>query len=220
VRNADHVKVTRSIEIVLADDHAIVLEGLRLVLDAQPGMRVVAEAHSQADIVPAVVQHRPEVLLLDLNFPDGVSVATLQAVLVVAPATRVLMLTMESDPGFARATMRAGAVGFVLKDSRSRELVRAVRDVAAGRTYVDPEIGARLALEVPDDDSSDDDLSDRERDVLRLIALGHTNREVAERLHLSTRTVDAHRANLQLKLRRSTRAELVRYALDQKLLDL
>jgi two-component system response regulator NreC len=126
---------------------------------------------------------------------------------------------MQNDPAFAREALRAGALGYVLKESANAELVEAVRAATEGRTYLQPQLGARLAAEPPKPDTSDDDLSERETEVLQLIALGHTNTEIAEQLYLSVRTVESHRAHIQQKLRLSTRAELVRYALEHALLD-
>jgi two-component system response regulator NreC len=134
------------------------------------------------------------------------------------PDTQVVVLTMQNDPAFAREAMRAGALGYVLKEAADAELVEAVRLAAEGRTYLHPQLGARLAAE-PADEGPADDLSKRELEVLRLIALGHTNSEIAEHLFLSVRTVETHRAHIQQKLGLSTRAELVQYALEHKLLD-
>jgi two-component system response regulator NreC len=126
---------------------------------------------------------------------------------------------MQNDPAFAREALRAGALGYVLKESANAELVEAVHAATEGRTYLQPQLGARLAAEPAAPAKSDDDLSERETEVLKLIALGHTNTEVAEQLYLSVRTVESHRAHIQQKLRLSTRAELVRFALEHGLLD-
>jgi two-component system response regulator NreC len=131
-------------------------------------------------------------------------------------ATRVVVLTMQEDPAFARRALRAGALGYVLKEAADEELVHAVRLAGEGQTYLHPRLGAAMAA-APE--GPPDDLTERELDVLRLIALGHTNSEIAESLHLSVRTVETHRAHIQQKLRLSTRAELVRYALERGLVD-
>ena len=132
----------------------------------------------------------------------------------VSPTTRVVVLTMQEDPEFARRALRAGAAGYVLKEAADDELVDAVRRVAEGGTYLNPRLGAILAAAPPEPTGPPDDLTEREVEVLRLIALGHTNAEIAADLFLSVRTVESHRAHIQQKLGRSTRAELVRYALD------
>lgn len=136
----------------------------------------------------------------------------------VAGTAAVVVLTMQNDPAFAREALQAGASGYVLKEAADSELVGAVRAAADGRTYLNPELGARLAVAPPEPAGPPDDLSERELGVLRLIALGHTNAEIAKQLYLSVRTVESHRAHIQQKTRRSTRAELVRYALDQELI--
>ena len=136
-----------------------------------------------------------------------------------SPGTSVVVLTMQEDPSFARTALQAGARGYVLKDSANTELVAAVRRAAAGETYLAPRLGAALAATPAAPSGPPDDLTPRELEVLRLIALGHTNAEVGTQLYLSIRTVESHRAHIQQKLRRSTRAELVRYALDHDLLD-
>lgn len=134
-----------------------------------------------------------------------------------SPGTKTVILTMQEDPEYARRALRAGALGYVLKEAADAELVEAVRRAAVGGTYLNPALGARLATMPEQQAGRPDELSERE--VLRLIALGHTNAEIGEQLFLSVRTVETHRAHIQQKLGRSTRAELVRYALDQGLLD-
>jgi two-component system response regulator NreC len=202
--------------IVLADDHPVVRSGLRLLLDREEGLRVVAEAASGDAALRLSRAHRATVLLLDLNMPgrlDGFE--TIAAVRAQAPATSVVVLTMQEDPGFARRALAAGATGYVLKEAADADLVEAVRTVIAGGRYVTPRLGAALGA----GPASPDDLTGRELEILRLIALGHTNVEISEQLYLSVRTVESHRAHIQQKLRRSTRAELVRYALDRGLLE-
>jgi two-component system response regulator NreC len=207
------------IKIVLADDHAVVRSGLRMLLESEPDFHVVAEAGDVPSAVRYVRAHRPGVLILDLNMPGEPSLPAIQTVQEVSPDTRVVVLTMQSDPAFAREALRGGAVGYVLKEAADAELVEAVRLAAQGRTYLHPELGAKLAAEPPAPEGPPDDLTDREVEVLRLIALGHTNNEIAGQLYLSVRTVESHRAHIQQKLRLSTRAELVRYALDKGLIE-
>jgi two-component system response regulator NreC len=208
------------ISIVLADDHAVVRSGLRMVLERAAGFEVVSEAGDAEAAVRTVLGHKPGVLVLDLNMPgDLTSLDAIPRVHEVSPTTRVVVLTMQEDPEFARRALRAGASGYVLKESADEELVEAVRRAAAGETYLSPRLGATLASAAPEATGPPDDLTPRELEVLRLIALGHTNAEIGGQLFLSVRTVETHRARIQHKLGRSTRAELVRYALDHALLD-
>ena len=207
------------VTVVLADDHGVVRKGLRLLLDAEPDLRVVAEAGNADDAVRLAVAHRARVLVLDLNMPGRPSLEAIPEVRERSPGTAVVVLTMQDDPSFARRALQAGASGFVLKEAADDELLEAVRRGAAGDTYLNPRLGARLASEPPAPAGPPDDLTQREVDVLRLIALGHTNTEISKRLFLSTRTVETHRAHIQQKLRRTTRSELVRYALEHGLLD-
>ena len=208
------------ITIVLADDHAVVRAGLRLLLDQAGGLRVVSEAGDAGSALRTVLGHKPAVLVLDLNMPGELtSLDAIPKVGDASPGTRVVVLTMQEDPAFARRALQAGAAGYVLKEAADSELVEAVRRAAAGDTYLNPRLGAALAAAPAAPSGPPDDLSPREVEVLRLIALGHTNAEIAEQLFLSVRTVETHRAHIQQKLRRSTRADLVRYALDRGLLD-
>jgi two-component system response regulator NreC len=182
------------ITIVLADDHAVVRSGLRMVLERAGGFEVVSEAGDAESALRTVLGHKPTVLVLDLNMPGELSsLDAIPRVQEVSPGTHVVILTMQEDPEFARRALRAGAAGYVLKEAADDELVDAVRRVAEG-----PPV----------------DLTERVVEVLRLIALGHTNAEIAQELYLSVRTVESHRAHIQQKLGRSNRAELVRYALD------
>lgn len=204
------------IRIVLADDHAVVRTGLRLLLDGEEGLEVVAEA-GEIDTAKRMVRaHRPDVLVLDLNMPGPESVPAIPE---LAQQTAVVVLTMQSDPAFARKALQNGAKGYVLKEAADAELVQAVRAAAEGRTYLNPELGARLAAAPPEPTGPPDDLTEREVQILRLIALGYTNAEIGKQLYLSVRTVESHRAHIQQKIRRSSRAELVRYALDHGFVD-
>ena len=158
--------------------------------------------------------HRPAVLVLDLNMPGGPSLPHIPALLESSPETRIVILTMQEDPAFAREALRAGAAAYVLKEAANAELAQAIRQTLEGGTYLQPELGAKLAAEPPAPEGPPGDLTEREAEVLRLIALGHTNTEIGAMLYLSVRTVESHRAHIQQKLNLSTRAELVRYALD------
>jgi two-component system response regulator NreC len=211
-----------SITIVLADDHGVVRSGLRLLLDAEADLRVVAEAGTVDDAVRMTKAHRPTVLVLDLNMPGGPGSSSLDVLPQLAEeaaATRVVILTMQEDPRFARHALGAGAAAYVLKEAADAELVEAVRRAAAGEVYLHPRLGAQLAAAPPEPTGPPDDLTEREVEILRLIALGHTNAEIGGELYLSVRTVESHRAHIQQKLRRTSRAELVRYALEKGLLE-
>jgi two-component system, NarL family, response regulator NreC len=207
------------VTIVVADDHAVVRAGLRALLERAGEFAVLSEVGDAEAAVRSVLGHKPDVLVLDLNMPGELSsLEAIPKVAAASPNTRVVVLTMHDDPQTARRALRAGAAGYVLKDAGDDELVAAIRQVASGGTYLNPSIGAALATAPPPPVGPPDHLTERELEVLRLIALGHTNAEVGEQLYLSMRTVEAHRSHIQQKLNRFSRAELVRYTLDHGLL--
>lgn len=208
----------RPITIVLADDHRVVRAGLKLLLEAQDDFQVVAEAGDVELAVRRVAAYRPSVVVLDVNMPGGSSLPAIPRILDSAPETRIVVLTMQEDAELAREALRSGATGYVLKEAAEAELIQAVRLAAQGRTYLNPELGARLATAAVGRPRPPDGLSARELEVLRLIALGHTNAEIAEQLFLSVRTVESHRAHIQRKTQRSTRAQLVAYVSEHRLL--
>jgi two-component system response regulator NreC len=208
-----------TIRIVLADDHPVVRSGLASLLGNEEGIDVVAQVGDTDGALRAALGHKPDVLVLDLNMPGTrTSLEIIPLVRTRSPQTATVVLTMEEDPEFARRALRAGAMGYVLKDSAETELVEAIRRAADGQTYLNPSLGARLVSMPERRTGPPDDLSGREVEVLRLVALGNTNAEAAEQLFLSVRTVETHRAHVQQKLSLTTRAELVRYALDHGLL--
>jgi two-component system response regulator NreC len=210
---ADAPGANSTTSILIADDHAVMRSGLRMLLEAEPDFEVVAEAGDVPETIRRLKAYKPDVLLLDLHMPGGPSLQALPEMHEASPATRVVVLTMQNSTGFVREALRAGALGYVTKEAADAELVEAVRLAAQEQPYLHPKLGARLATE-PEEEGPPDDLSEREVEVLRLIALGHTNAEIAAQLFLSIRTVESHRAHIQQKLGRATRAELVRYALD------
>lgn len=203
------------IKIVIADDHAIVRRGLRQLLEGEESFEVVAEAEDVASARRYLLGHHPDVLVLDLNMPGESSLEAIPKLRSEFPQTQIVVLTMQNEPAYARSALSAGVLGYVLKESADAELVEAIRAAVAGERYLNPRLGAKVAAEPPP--GPPDGLSDRELEILRLIALGYTNSQVAEELFLSVRTVETHRAHIQQKLGLSDRAELVRYALDRKL---
>lgn len=203
------------IRVVIADDHAVVRRGLKQVIDSEADLEVVAEAANLTDARRYVLGHHPDVLVLDLNLPEGLSLDSIPDLRSEFPDTQIVVLTMQNEPAYARQALSAGALGYVLKEAAESELVEALRRAAAGDTYLNPRLGARVAAEPPP--GPPDGLSEREVEVLRMIALGHTNTEIGEQLYLSVRTVETHRAHIQQKLRLGSRSELVRYALDHGL---
>jgi two-component system response regulator NreC len=211
-------RTTRDLRIVLADDHKVIRAGLRLLLEAVDGWTVVAETGDADAALAAVEEHKPEILVLDLVMPGRPSIDAIAEVRRCSPDTRTVILTMEADPAIAQHALSAGASAYALKEAADSELVQAIRSVADGGSYLDPSLGAAIAAPLPEDRAVAK-LSAREREVLRLIALGHTNAEIAELLALSLRTVESHRAHIQAKSGRATRAELVDLALHAGLLD-
>jgi two-component system response regulator NreC len=201
------------ITILLADDHALVRAGIRLLLDAEPDMLVVAEAVDGEQAVSEAVRLHPDVALLDVTMPR---LSGLDAALRISRETdsAILMLSMQDDPGYVRRALDSGASGYVLKEVAHLQLVTAVRTVAGGGRHIDPDLEARLAADAASADRDREDLlSEREERVFSLLALGHTNREIAGALYISVRTAETHRAHIMQKLRVKSRAELVRYAL-------
>ena len=207
------------ISIVLADDHELVRDGIRMVLEAEPDFEVVAQAADAETAARYVLGHKPRILILDLNMPGTSSLELMPRIVESSPSTAVIVLTMQNEPSFARQALRAGAKGFVIKQSAATELVAAVRAVLAGDTYINPNLGARMAAEPDTPAGPPDDLTPREIEVLGLLALGYMNPEVADKLVLSVRTVETHRANIQRKTGLTTRAELIAYAIENGLVE-
>jgi len=207
--------------VLIVDDHAVVRSGLKLVLDADEEIEPVGEAGNARDAIFEARSLKPDVILLDVVMPDQSGLEIIPTLLHENPDTKILVLSMQDDPRYVREAFEAGASGYVLKEAADSEVVAAVREVAGGGRYVDPELGARLvAAESAERKRADEDpLSEREGEVLRLLALGHTNQEIAKQLYISVRTAETHRAHIMQKLRLSSRAELVRYALDRGLLE-
>jgi two-component system response regulator NreC len=213
--------VAAPVQVLIVDDHAVVRSGLRLLLDANEDIEVVGEAGSAQDAIFRARELKPAVVLMDVMMPDQSGIDVLPQLLHEQPETKVLILSMQDDPRYVREAFSAGASGYVLKEAADAEVVAAVREVARGGRYVNPELGARLVAAEADAQrrAEADPLSDREREVLRLLALGHTNQEIAKELFISVRTAETHRTHIMQKLGLQSRAELVRYAMAQGLLE-
>jgi len=211
-----------TIRVLVCDDHTLVRSGLRRLLQSEASLDVVGEAADAEQAVDGVAELQPDVLLLDVVMPGRSGIEALADLRAASPETRVLVLSMQDDPSYVRQAFAAGAHGYLLKEAADADLVQAIHDVAAGHKYVHPSLGARLAaLEAEAQNRAETDpLSEREHEVLRLLALGHTNQEIATLLFISVRTAESHRARIMQKLRLSTRAELVRYALASGVLEL
>jgi two-component system, NarL family, response regulator NreC len=203
------------IRVLIVDDHAVVRSGLRLLIEREEGLTPVDEAANVSEAIYRMIEHKPDVLLIDVTMPGESGIEAIPRLRESSPATKVVVLSMHDDPRYVRDAFAAGASGYVLKEAADAELVAAIRHVAAGGSYVNPALGARMVVaEAKKQASADaDPLSKREREVLRLLALGHTNQEIAKTLHISVRTAETHRAHVMQKLGFSSRAELVRYAL-------
>jgi two-component system response regulator NreC len=204
------------IQIVVVDDHAVVRSGLRMLLAAEEDLAVVGEASDAREAVFEVRAHQPDVILLDVVMPGESGIEALPKLLHEAPEAKVLVLSMQDDPNYVREAFAAGASGYVLKEAVDAEVVDAIRQVASGGRYVHPVLGARMvAAEAAAQAAAEaDPLSDREREILKLLALGHTNQEIAKQLYISVRTAETHRAHIMRELQLETRAELVRYAIE------
>ena len=205
---------TELITVVVADDHEMVRAGLRLLLDREDGITVLADVAGVAEAEPALQASDPVVLVLDPGLPGAADLAPVAALHATYPDTAIVIVAVQADPELAGEALRLGASAYVLKSAPAAELVRAIRVVAGGGTYLSPELGARLAGRRNPRGArpGPDELTRRELEVLRLIAGGHTNAEIAGQLYLSVRTVESHRARIQHKLGISGRAELVAHA--------
>jgi two-component system, NarL family, response regulator NreC len=213
--------MTDSIRVVIVDDHAVVRSGLHLLVEREDGMVVVDEAANANEAIFRVLEHKPDVVLIDVTMPGESGIDAIPKLLEASPDSKVLVLSMQDDARYVRDAFAAGANGYVLKEAADTELVAAIRQVAAGESYVNPALGARVVISEAREDaeSQADPLSEREHQVLRLLALGHTNQEIAKTLYISVRTAETHRAHIMQKLGLASRAELVRYALARQILE-
>ncbi|MDX6466981.1 MAG: hypothetical protein QOI27_2021 [Gaiellaceae bacterium] len=210
-----------SVRVLIVDDHAVFRAGLRMLINAEADMEAVGEAGNARDAVFQARALKPDVVLMDVVMPDQSGLDVVPTLLHERPETKVLVLSMQDDPQYVRQAFANGANGYILKEAADTEVVTAIREVAAGNNYVHPTLGARLmAAETAEARRVEEDpLSDREREVLRLLALGYTNQEISAQLFISVRTAETHRAHIMQKLRLTSRAELVRYAIDQGALE-
>jgi two-component system, NarL family, response regulator NreC len=218
---ATKAKGAAAIRVLIVDDHPVVRSGLRLLLAQESDIEPVGEAGTGREAVFQARDLKPDVILMDVVMPDQTGLDVLPMLIREHPEIKVLLLSMQDDPRYVREAFAAGASGYVLKEAVDAEVVAAVREVARGGRYVNPELGARLVAAEADAArrAEEDPLSDREREVLRLLALGHTNQEIAKQLYISVRTVETHRAHVMGKLHVQSRAEFVRYAIAQGLLN-
>jgi two-component system response regulator NreC len=209
------------IRVLVVDDHAVVRSGLRLLIDAEQDMETVGEAGNVRDAIFEARTSKPDLILMDVVMPGESGLEGVPKLLHEHPDVKVLILSMQDDPSYLREAFAVGASGYVLKEAADTEVVTAIREVAAGGRYVHPELGARLIAAEAEAarEAEEDPLSDREREVLRLLALGYTNQEIAKQLFISVRTAETHRAHVMQKLRLESRAELVRYAIAHGLLE-
>lgn len=211
-----------TIRLVIADDHGVLRAGLRALLNAEPDMQVVGEAASGREALRLVAELTPDILLLDINMPDPGGLEVLQQLQTTTPAPRVLILTFYEDEALLRQAIEAGACGYITKRAIESELIDAVRAVWRGELYIHPSMTRALLAPspaAPADSNLVEQLTPREIDVLRYIAQGYTNRQIADELCISVRTVESHRANLTAKLGLRGRVELVRYAREHGLID-
>ncbi len=206
------------IRVMLVDDHAVLRAGLRMLINSQPDLEIVGEAASTKEALPLIRQLRPDVVSLDLSMPGGGGMGLLEQLKEANLPTRVLILTMHDDPAYFRSAVAAGAAGYVVKTAADSELLTAIRAVHGGRLFISMPNGGSEALLRAEQDSTTNTLSEREQQVLQMLAEGHTNKEIGVKLDLSVKTIETYRARIASKLQLRTRADIVRYALEMGLL--
>ena len=205
------------LRVIIADDHATVREGLKLIVAAEQDMEVVGEAGDGRTAVEEAIRLRPDVILMDVSMPNVNGLRATYKLKECCPEVKVLAVTRHKDDGYLQQLLRAGASGYVLKQSAPQEMLHAIRAVAAGGKYLDPAVAGKVmgsysGVSRGELSAARRDLSQREEEILRLIALGHSNKEIAHRLELSVKTVEVHKANGMKKLGMQSRIDLVRYA--------
>ncbi len=210
--------MNKPLRIILAEDHETVREGLKLIISAQPDMDVISEVGDGRAAVDEAVRLEPDIVIMDISMPKLNGLKSTEKLKQCCPQVKVLALTRHKDDGYLQQVLRAGASGYVLKQSPPAELIHAIRAIAAGGKYLDPAVagkvmGTYVGPSKFTASGSGETLTDREGQVLRLIALGYTNKEIAAQLDLSVKTVEAHKANSMRKLNMSSRIDIVRYAM-------
>jgi DNA-binding NarL/FixJ family response regulator len=207
------------LRVLIADDHGIVRSGVKLLLDRQPDIEVVAEAEDGVEAVAKAIEHRPDVVVLDVSMPRMTGLQATHEIKQQAPDTQVLILSMHDDERYLFEALRAGAAGYVLKQAADQDLVDAVRAAGRGEPFLTASAQQTLIRDFLDRGDQPAELTPREQEVVKLIAEAHTNKEIAEILHLSEKTVESHRARVLQKLGMRDRVELVRYAIRQGLVE-
>ncbi len=207
-----------TIRVLVVDDHSVLRTGLRLLLEQEPGLEFAGEASTAEEAIRGLERTHPDVVMLDLQMPGIGGLEGAPLIKERRPDVKILVLSMHDEADDIRRAFAAGADGYLIKTAADEELTRALRAVAAGERYLHPSLGAKLAQPTAPSGPVDE-LSPREREVLRLLALGYTNQEIARELVVSVRTVESHRAHVMTKLRADSRAAMVRHALDAGLLD-
>ncbi|EHQ88676.1 response regulator [Desulfosporosinus youngiae] len=209
--------MTRQIRLFLVDDHSVLRSGLKMILNSQKDMVVIGEADSGSAAIAKIKQINPDIVLLDISMPKMSGLEALEKLSKVSSA-KILMLTMHADEKYLQEALKAGASGYVLKQAADTELLQAIRDIAQGEIYLDSNLAQNLVKSIysprKESNSSDSNLTEREKEVLRYIALGYTNKEIGESLLVSVKTVETHKARIMEKLQCHKRSELVRYALE------
>lgn len=206
------------IRVMLVDDHAVLRAGLRMLIDSQPDMQIVGEASSTKEALPLIRELRPDVISLDLSMPGGGGMGLLEQLKDANLPTKVLILTMHDDPAYFRSAVAAGAAGYVVKTAADNELLTAIRAVHGGRIFISMPNGGSEALLRAEQETPNNTLSEREQQVLQMLAEGYTNKEIGVKLDLSVKTIETYRARIASKLQLRTRADIVRYALEMGLL--
>lgn len=218
--------MSEQIRLLLADDHAVVRSGLRLLLEAQPDMVIIGEAENGEEAIRRTAELQPDVVLMDIEMPGMNGIEAARRIKAQSPETSVLALTMYEDDQYFFEMLRAGASGYVPKRAAPDELATAIRAVSRGEVFLHPSLAGRLVLDylqrrdVEEQEPAADDLTPREQEVLTLIAQGLSNNEIADQLVISAKTVDRHRENIMRKLNLHNRVDLVKYALRKGLIDL
>ncbi len=210
------------ITVVLADDHDVVRGGIQLILESDPEIKVLSQAADGAEAYELVAKDKPDILLLDISMPPGQSgMVACEKIASAYPKTKIIILTMFAEPEYLLYTLKGGASGYVLKNSTPKELHEAVHTVASGGRYIHPTMSDLLAKHIAstnDAMSSMQNLTARELEILQLIARGHTNKEIADKVYLSVKTIEAHRSKIYKKLGLKSRADAVQYAIEHKIL--